>query len=190
MSHTKGRHGAPGAPSSAIMHPSTAGRKPVGDRMGSGASGTPAGDRRGNERAKKRGQHVIRRITARSIAHPLRSATPLTGALKANKIGTHPKSPSTSGILARCSSVVCNAQTPKSKPSGSDYGGESPLTPNYGGEGCPAVRFMARNPRQTLGWRRSDAIIRWYRVRSTPSQRLAEPYGGNMPLRIERSSRM
>jgi len=84
--------------SSAILHPSTTGRQPVGDRMGSGASGTPAGDRRGNERAKKRGQHVIRRITARSIAHPLRSATPLTGALKAYKIGTRPKSPSTSGI--------------------------------------------------------------------------------------------
>jgi len=99
---------------SAILHPSTAGRQPVGDRMGSRASVTPAGDRRGNERAKKRGQHVIRRITARSIAHPLRSATPLTGALKAYKIGTRPKSPSTSGILARCSSVVCNAQTRKS----------------------------------------------------------------------------
>jgi len=80
--------------------------------------------------------------------------------------------------------------TSQSKPSGSYYGGESPLMPHYSEKGCPVVRFMARNPRQMLGWRRSDAIFRWYGVRSTSSQRLAEPYGENMPLRIESSSRM
>ena len=101
------------------------------------------------------------------------------------------------GMGADCSCIVAKVvhmlifcTGSKSKPRGSDYGGESPLTPNYSGKGCPVVRFLARNPRQTLAWRRSDAIVRWYGVRSTPSQRLAELYGGNMPLKIRRPLRL
>jgi len=49
---------------------------------------------------------VIRRITAQSTAHPLRSATPLTGAVKAYKIGTRPKWISATDILSRCSVML------------------------------------------------------------------------------------
>ena len=49
---------------------------------------------------------MIRRITAQSTAHPLRSATPLTGAVKAYKIGTRPKWIPATDILPRCSVML------------------------------------------------------------------------------------
>jgi len=49
---------------------------------------------------------VIRRITDQSTAHPLRSATPLTGAVKAYEIGSRPKWISASDILPRFSVML------------------------------------------------------------------------------------
>jgi len=90
--------------SSAIFLPSTARRQPLGDRDGARAARTPAGDQ--NCADRKGGQDVIRRITAQSTAHPLRSATPLTGAVKAYKIGSRPKWISATDILPRCSVML------------------------------------------------------------------------------------
>jgi len=90
--------------SSAIFLPSTARRQPLGDRDGARAARTPAGDQ--NCADRKGGQDVIRRITAQSTAHPLRSATPLAGAVKAYKIGTRPKWISATDILPRCSVML------------------------------------------------------------------------------------
>jgi len=49
---------------------------------------------------------VIRQITAQSTADPLRSATPLTGAVKAYKIGSRPKWISGTDILPRFSVML------------------------------------------------------------------------------------
>jgi len=66
---------------------------------------------------------------------------------------------------------------PQSKPSGADSAPNYSAAPNYGAEGCPAVRFVVHDPHQVLGWCRSDTIIRWFGVRSAPSQRLVQRMG-------------
>ena len=68
--------------------------------------GRERGGTDGNCADRKGGQDVIRRITAQSTAHPLRSATPLTGAVKAYKIETRPKWISATDILPRCSVML------------------------------------------------------------------------------------
>ena len=68
-----------------------------------GAGGTPADDQ--NCADRKRGMHVILWITAQSTAHALRSANPLTGAVKPYKIGSRPKWISATDILPRCSVI-------------------------------------------------------------------------------------
>ena len=79
-------------------------RQGLSDRDGARAARTPAGDQ--NCADRKGGQDVIRRITAQSTAHPLRSATPLTGAVKAYKIGSRPKWISATDILPRGSVML------------------------------------------------------------------------------------
>jgi len=65
----------------------------------------------------------------------------------------------------------------KSKPSGADPAPNYDAAPNYGAERCPAVRILVHDPHQVLGWCRSDTVLRWFGVRSAPSQRLVQRMG-------------
>jgi len=80
--------------------------------------------------------------------------------------------------------ALTRPQIPESKPSGADPAPNYSAAPNYGVEGCPAVRFIVHDPHQVLGWCRSDTIIRWFGVRSAPSQRLVQRMG-ETPVRKE-----